>query len=76
MYDMMLRQSADVVYGMRRSRAGETCFKKKSAEAFYRLLVRITRVHIPVDTGNFRLMSRRIWSSARRCRSRIASCAG
>src|SRR5712672_398803 len=60
MYEMMVRESADVVYGLRRSRAGETRFKKKSAEAFYRLLARITRVHIPVDTGDFRLMSRRI----------------
>jgi dolichol-phosphate mannosyltransferase len=60
MYEMMARDSADVVYGLRRSRAGETRFKKKSAEAFYRLLARITRVHIPVDTGDFRLMSRRI----------------
>jgi glycosyltransferase involved in cell wall biosynthesis len=60
MYEMMVRESADVVYGLRRSRAGETRFKKKSAEAFYRLLAKITRVHIPVDTGDFRLMSRRI----------------
>ena len=60
MYEMMVRESADVVYGLRRSRAGETRFKKKSAEAFYRLLASITRVHIPVDTGDFRLMSRRI----------------
>ena len=60
MYEMMARESADVVYGLRRSRAGETRFKRKSAEAFYRLLARITRVHIPVDTGDFRLMSRRI----------------
>jgi dolichol-phosphate mannosyltransferase len=60
MYEMMVRETADVVYGLRRSRAGETRFKKKSAEAFYRLLARITRVHIPVDTGDFRLMSRRI----------------
>ena len=60
MYEMMAEESADVVYGLRRSRAGETRFKKKSAEAFYRLLARITRVQIPVDTGDFRLMSRRI----------------
>lgn len=60
MYEMMAREDADVVYGLRRSRAGETRFKTKSAEAFYRLLARITRVHIPVDTGDFRLMSRRI----------------
>ena len=60
MYDMMLREDADVVYGQRRSRAGESRFKKKSAETFYRLLANLTRVSIPVDTGDFRLMSRRI----------------
>jgi dolichol-phosphate mannosyltransferase len=56
----MVREDADVVYGQRRSRAGESGFKKKSAEAFYRLLANLTRVNIPVDTGDFRLMSRRI----------------
>jgi dolichol-phosphate mannosyltransferase len=60
MYDLMVREDADVVYGQRRSRAGESGFKKKSAEAFYRLLANLTRVNIPVDTGDFRLMSRRI----------------
>jgi glycosyltransferase involved in cell wall biosynthesis len=60
MYDMMVREAADVVYGLRRSRAGESRFKKKSAEAFYRLLANLTHVRIPVDTGDFRLMSRRI----------------
>jgi polyisoprenyl-phosphate glycosyltransferase len=60
MYDLMVREDADVVYGQRRSRAGESGFKKKSAEAFYRLLANLTRVNIPVDTGDFLLMSRRI----------------
>jgi polyisoprenyl-phosphate glycosyltransferase len=60
MHDLMLREDADVVYGLRRSRRGESRFKKKSAEAFYRLLANLTRVSIPVDTGDFRLMSRRI----------------
>lgn len=60
MYDLMVREDADVVYGLRRSRAGESRFKTKSAQAFYRLLAHLTRVHIPVDTGDFRLMSRRI----------------
>src|SRR6202030_4217632 len=38
MHDLMVREEADVVYGLRRSRAGESRFKKKSAEVFYRLL--------------------------------------
>jgi glycosyltransferase involved in cell wall biosynthesis len=60
MYDLMMREQADVVYGQRRNRYGESRFKRKSAEAFYRLLASLTRVSIPVDTGDFRLMSRRI----------------
>lgn len=50
---------ADVVYGQRTTRAGETLWKKATASLFYRLLARLTDVPIPVDTGDFRLMSRR-----------------
>jgi len=70
MYDLMVREDADVVYGQRRSRAGESGFKKKSAEAFYRLLAKLTRVNIPVDTGDFRLMSRRALDALRQLRER------
>ena len=52
-------QGADVVYAVRRARAGETAFKKATAKLFYRLLSRMTDVEIPVDAGDFRLMSRR-----------------
>lgn len=55
----MEREDADVVYGVRRARAGETRFKRATAAAFYRLLARATEVDIPVDAGDFRLMSRR-----------------
>jgi len=55
----MRDSEADVVYGVRRSRAGETAFKRATAHGFYRLLSRATEVDIPVDTGDFRLMSRR-----------------
>ena len=59
MYAAMRAQRADVVYGVRKSRAGETAFKRATAHGFYRLLSRATEVEIPVDTGDFRLMSRR-----------------
>jgi len=55
----MDREQADVVYGVRKSRAGETAFKRATAHGFYRLLSRATEVEIPVDTGDFRLISRR-----------------
>jgi polyisoprenyl-phosphate glycosyltransferase len=50
---------ADVVYGVRRSRDGETAFKKATAAGFYRLLSKLSPTPIPIDTGDFRLMSRR-----------------
>jgi dolichol-phosphate mannosyltransferase len=51
-------QGYDIVYGQRRSRHGETFFKKATAALFYRLLQRICGVSIPADTGDFRLMRR------------------
>jgi polyisoprenyl-phosphate glycosyltransferase len=50
----------DVVYGRRMERKGETPFKRFTASLFYRLLNRLSSVPIPEDTGDFRLMSRRI----------------
>ncbi|HEY7809469.1 MAG TPA: glycosyltransferase family 2 protein [Allosphingosinicella sp.] len=55
----MERQNADVVYAVRRQRAGETAFKLATAKIFYRLLSRLAEIEIPRDTGDFRLMSRR-----------------
>ncbi|MDR1947305.1 MAG: glycosyltransferase family 2 protein [Desulfovibrio sp.] len=49
----------DVVYGRRRSRSGESRFKLASAWLFYRLMRRCVHKDLPVDAGDFRLMSRR-----------------
>lgn len=59
MLAQMERHDADVVYGERRSRAGETWMKRVSAALFYRFLRRLTDVDIPADAGDFRLMRRR-----------------
>jgi len=59
MLKAMRSEDADVVFGVRRSRSGETAFKRATAHGFYRLLSRATDVDIPVDAGDFRLMSRR-----------------
>ncbi len=59
MLETMSESRADVVYGVRKSRAGETPFKRATAHGFYRLLSRATEVDIPLDAGDFRLMSRR-----------------
>jgi len=50
----------DVVYAQRRVRKGESVFKKVTARLFYRLLRRMTSVNMPLDTGDFRLMSKKI----------------
>lgn len=56
----LMDQGADVVYGQRRQREGETLFKRASAAAFYRLIGRMTDIDIPVDAGDFRLVTRRV----------------
>lgn len=54
------RQGFDVVYAVRTKREGETFFKKQTAAMFYRILRKLTDVDIPVDTGDFRLMDRKV----------------
>lgn len=53
------RAGYDMVYARRESRAGETAFKKATARWFYRIIGKLSRVSIPADTGDFRLLSRR-----------------
>jgi len=55
-----LREGFDVVYGRRRTRAKESAFKLVTASFFYKFLRLLSDVDIPADTGDFRLMSRRI----------------
>ncbi|MEM8637853.1 MAG: glycosyltransferase family 2 protein [Cyanobacteria bacterium P01_G01_bin.54] len=50
----------DVVYATRRSRQGETWFKRFTAQAFYNTITRLSPVNIPANTGDFRLMDRRV----------------
>ncbi|HEX2940690.1 MAG TPA: glycosyltransferase family 2 protein, partial [Rhodopila sp.] len=54
------RRGYDTVYARRRQRQGETWLKRATASAFYRVLQRATSVEVPADTGDFRLMSRRV----------------
>jgi polyisoprenyl-phosphate glycosyltransferase len=54
------RQGFEVVYAVRVEREGEGWFKKATAALFYRLIFRITDVKIPLDTGDFRLLDRKV----------------
>ena len=61
-HEMIERWNAgfEVVYAVREHRKGESWFKLLTAKLFYRLIYRITDVDIPLDTGDFRLMDRRV----------------
>ncbi len=64
------RQGYDVVYAIRKERKGESWFKEWTAKMFYRLIYRITDVEIPKDTGDFRLMDRKVVEALRTMRER------
>ncbi len=54
------REGFEVVYAVRAEREGESWFKRMTASLFYRIIYRITDVKIPLDTGDFRLMDRKV----------------
>ena len=62
------REGYDDVYAQRVSRSGETWLKRMTAYAFYRLLSRLTTIPVPVDTGDYRLLSRRAVDALRMMR--------
>ena len=64
------RQGFDVVYGTRTTREGESWVKKATAKGFYRVINSMSDTRIPADTGDFRLMSRRVVDSLRGLRER------
>lgn len=64
------REGFEVVYAVRAEREGETWFKKMTASAFYRLIYRITDVKIPLDTGDFRLLDRKVVNVMSKMRER------
>ncbi len=54
------REGIEIVYAVRAARQGETWFKEFTAKAFYRIIYKITDIDIPKDTGDFRLMDRKV----------------
>jgi glycosyltransferase involved in cell wall biosynthesis len=62
------RSGFDMVYAKRRGRPGETWLKRKTAELFYRMMHTIGDLKLPRDTGDFRLMSRRVVDAVRQLR--------
>jgi dolichol-phosphate mannosyltransferase len=64
------REGFEVVYAVRTEREGETRFKTFMAALFYRLINRITDVNIPLDTGDFRLLDRKVVDTLNQMRER------
>ena len=64
------KEGNQVVYAVRRKREGESWFKVFTASLFYRVIYRITDVKIPLDTGDFRLVDRRVVEVMRMMRER------
>ena len=54
------KEGFEVVYARRRSREGESWFKKTTARLFYRMLSRLSTVEIPLDTGDFRIIDHKV----------------
>jgi dolichol-phosphate mannosyltransferase len=64
------KQGYEVVYAVRSEREGETWLKEFTAKLFYRLIYRITDVKIPLDTGDFRLLDKKVVAVLRNMRER------
>ena len=64
------REGYDVVYGKRIQRKGETIFKKITAKLFYIFLRRMTDVDVPTDTGDFRLIDRKVCNALKKVTER------
>lgn len=60
MLDLMKEKSVDVVYGVRKRRDGESFIKKITAKIFYKIVNALGEIHLPENSGDFRLMSRRV----------------
>ena len=64
------KEGYEVVYAVRIKRKGETWFKEFTAKLFYRIIYRITDVDIPLDTGDFRLMDRKVVEAMKQMREK------
>jgi polyisoprenyl-phosphate glycosyltransferase len=64
------REGYEIVYAVRSERKGETWFKEFTAKLFYRLIYKITDINIPMDTGDFRLMDRKVVQALRTMREK------
>lgn len=64
------KEGYDIVYGKRISRKGETFFKKYTAKLFYRFISKMCEINIPEDTGDFRLITKRVLENLKKMREK------
>lgn len=64
------KEGYDVVYAVRKKRSGEGLFKLITASLFYRIMKRIAHVDMPVDSGDFRLMDRKVVNTLKQLKER------
>ncbi len=64
------REGYEIVYAVRTERKGETWFKQFTAKLFYRIIYKITDINIPMDTGDFRLMDRKVVNALKTMREK------
>lgn len=64
------KEGYDVVYGKRLTRKGETFFKKFSAKMFYKFISKMCEIELPEDTGDFRLISKKVLNNIKNMRER------
>lgn len=65
LYEKMQKESLNIAYGKRKSRHGETVFKRFTAAVFYRIINALCQIEIPSDTGDFRMIDRKVVNSLR-----------
>lgn len=68
MYEKAKKENLNVVYGQRCQRKGESVFKIVTAKIFYKLLQRLCSIDLPADTGDFRLIDRKVFQAMRQMR--------
>jgi dolichol-phosphate mannosyltransferase len=66
-----INEGFDVVYARRRSRKDRSIVKKAAYKIFYKILAAISQIEIPLDTGDFRMMKKMLWTNWLKCRNPI-----
>jgi dolichol-phosphate mannosyltransferase len=70
MLNLMKEDNANVVYGIRKSRSGETAFKKLTSKLYYRIFNLFSDIEIPVDTGDFRIIDKQVANVIKSCKEK------